>query len=70
MMKSFNQFLYCFDKDLKKRLVEEGWRLLKTQKNHEGQDYFVFLATPENVYHFSFNTEDEKKYTFSNKLTF
>lgn len=55
-------FIYCFDDNLKDKLIKNGLKLFKEDENGA---VFVFDKLK-----FNFEGVDEKKYFITNKLTF
>lgn len=56
-------FIYCVDKELKKELIDKGFKLLKEDDN--GSTFVLDKAIK-----FNFNEIDRNKFIFTNKLTF
>lgn len=56
-------FIYCLDENLKNKLINKGFKLLK-----EDDERAVFIFS--NKVNFDFNNVDKTKFLFTNKLTF
>lgn len=56
-------FIYCLDEELKRKLINKGFKLLK-----EDDERAVFIFS--NKVNFDFNNVDKTKFLFTNKLTF
>lgn len=56
-------FIYCLDEELKRKLINKGFKLLKED---EKQAVFIFSSKVN----FDFNNVDKTKFLFTNKLTF
>ncbi len=55
------KFIYCFDKELKTKLLQSGFRLLTC---HNGLSIFENNTSLK----FSFNELDKSQFVFSNKF--
>lgn len=56
-------FIMCLDDNLKKKLISNGFKLLKDNKS---QAIFLFDKNKQ----FNFESVDKKKFLFTNRLTF
>ena len=56
-------FIYCFDNELKDKLIKKGFKLLN---KYEDKAVFVFSKDIK----FNFDNVDKDKFLFTNKLTF
>lgn len=57
-------FIYCFDKELKNRLLKQNYKMINKPNN---QDYWVFINSNGK---FDFSGIDPSKFKMSNKLNF
>ena len=60
---NFMKLLHCFTKDLKNKLLQNGYRLIT-----ESNGLSIFENSPS--IKFNFNEVDKKQFIFSDKMTF
>lgn len=60
-------FLYCFDSDLRNRLIKDQHKLLYEGQNEKGT-FWVFEMS--GMFEFSENDKENHTYFFSKRMTF
>lgn len=60
-------FLYCFDDDLRNRLIKDGHRLIY-QGNNEKGEFWCFEM--QGIFEFSEKDKEGNNYTLSKRMSF
>lgn len=60
-----NRFIYCFDEEMRNRLLENGYNLINS-KCIDNKTTYIF----ENIQKLSFSHQDIQRIHLTNKMTF